>query len=213
MSKDILGEVVRKIVDLPVKKLGVICDLVEKMAGAEREIWFVELKKLLRKEKCWLDVVVESPLKLISGDWEIVVDKTSGKDVLSDANDVFSFIDGDFRNWLADGPGVSKEETPAAVYEIFKPGYFVEILNYLSPNIIKLSWEQSQIKAFVKKHSHWLAGDDGLTLFLFQSYENFFIANVGMGSDGKLKIRPHKLGIYLNCNLEHRYRLVVPELS
>ncbi|PIT93875.1 hypothetical protein COU00_01985 [Candidatus Falkowbacteria bacterium CG10_big_fil_rev_8_21_14_0_10_43_11] len=53
MKKDMLGTVVRKIVGIPLIMLGVICDLVEKLAGEAGQEWLAELKKFLRKEQCW----------------------------------------------------------------------------------------------------------------------------------------------------------------
>ena len=53
MEKNMLGEVVRKIVDLPLETLGVIYDLLEKSSGEARQEWLEELKKFLRKENCW----------------------------------------------------------------------------------------------------------------------------------------------------------------
>lgn len=63
--KDMLGVLVRRVVDLHIGMLGVICDLVEKLAGEAGREWLAELKKFLRKEKCWAGVVVETLLELV----------------------------------------------------------------------------------------------------------------------------------------------------
>ena len=57
MVKDMLGEVVRKIVDLSLETLKVIYDLAEKLSGEAGQEWLVQLKKFLRKENCWANVV------------------------------------------------------------------------------------------------------------------------------------------------------------
>ena len=54
MSKDILGIAVRKLVTMPVPVLGIVCDLLEKLADQE---WVEALKKFLRKENPWLENV------------------------------------------------------------------------------------------------------------------------------------------------------------
>ena len=105
MSKDMLGALIRKIVDLPLEMLGVICDLVEKLSGEAGQKWFAELKKFLRKENCWIDVVVETILNLISGNESLILGAVDGTETLADAKDVFAFIDPDFKNWGADEPG------------------------------------------------------------------------------------------------------------
>jgi len=65
MAKDILGQAVKKIVDLSSEMLGVICDLAEKFSGESGREWLAEFKKFLRKEKCWEGVVVETLLKFV----------------------------------------------------------------------------------------------------------------------------------------------------
>ena len=50
MSKDMLGQIVRKLVDVPAEAHGTLIDLLEKLAGPEGKDWLVALKQLLRKE-------------------------------------------------------------------------------------------------------------------------------------------------------------------
>lgn len=50
MSKDMLGIVVRKLVTLPLDVLGIVCDLLEKLADPE---WVSATKRFLRKENPW----------------------------------------------------------------------------------------------------------------------------------------------------------------
>jgi hypothetical protein len=53
MEKDMLREVVRRIVDLPLEFLGAIYDLLGKLLSEAGQEWLAELKKFLRKESCW----------------------------------------------------------------------------------------------------------------------------------------------------------------
>ena len=50
MSKDMLGIAVRKLVTLPGRVLGIVCDLLEKFADPE---WVEAAKRFLRKEDPW----------------------------------------------------------------------------------------------------------------------------------------------------------------
>ncbi|MEE8131542.1 MAG: hypothetical protein V3T98_00625 [Candidatus Paceibacterota bacterium] len=65
MAKDMLGQAVRKIVDLPNDRLGVICDLAEKLGGDSGQEWFTEEKKFLRKKKCWTGIIADTILEFI----------------------------------------------------------------------------------------------------------------------------------------------------
>jgi len=53
MEKDMLGDVVRKLVALSSAMLVVIYDLLEKLLGGNGEQWFAALKRFLRKENPW----------------------------------------------------------------------------------------------------------------------------------------------------------------
>ncbi|HCP08387.1 MAG TPA: hypothetical protein DIT25_01140 [Candidatus Moranbacteria bacterium] len=59
--KDVLGSVVRKLVELPEDKLGKVYDLLEKEAKLFGDgEWGDEFKKFLRREKCWTHSLLES---------------------------------------------------------------------------------------------------------------------------------------------------------
>lgn len=51
MAKDMLGTATRKLVTLPDHVLGIVCDLLEKLADQD---WVDALKKFLRKENPWV---------------------------------------------------------------------------------------------------------------------------------------------------------------
>lgn len=53
MSKDMLGMAVRKLVTLPGPALGIVCDLLEKVADPD---WVKATKKFLRKQDPWAEV-------------------------------------------------------------------------------------------------------------------------------------------------------------
>lgn len=58
--KDMLGAIVRKLIEFPLEKLGVIYDFLEKYKKFfEDGEWGDEFKKFLRKEKCWISDLLE----------------------------------------------------------------------------------------------------------------------------------------------------------
>jgi len=72
---DVLGRTVEKLVALPVTFLVVICDLLEKIAGPQRQEWFEALKLFLRKENPWSEReslnLVCNKIFCIHEDWRI----------------------------------------------------------------------------------------------------------------------------------------------
>lgn len=213
MSKDMLGALIRKIVDLPVEMLGVICDLVEKLSGEAGQEWLVELKKFLRKENCWTGIIVETFLKLISGGENLTIDAVDGTEILADAKDVFASIDSDFKNWGTDEPGQSTDEMPVDVHEMENDATFSQMFGELNADVKKLCFTQHQIKNFVKKHRKWLRADGYATFFLFESKGNFFVADVHFDSDVKLDVYVLRLGHSRVWDAENRHRVVVPRLA
>ena len=54
---DMLGRIVELVVTIPADFRGVLVDLLEKLGGPNRMEWFENLKRFLRKEPCWVEVV------------------------------------------------------------------------------------------------------------------------------------------------------------
>lgn len=211
MAKDMLGQVVRKIADLPLEMIRVIYDLVDKLAGEAGQEWLAELKKFLCKENCWTGVVAEIFLKLISGGESLVLDAVDGKKVLVDAKNLFTYIDSDFKNWGADEPGQSTGETPVEVYEMAKDTTFSQMFGSLSGDARKSCFTQSQIKSFVKKYRNWLRTDGHATFFLFESRGQFFVASVVVRSDG-FRVFVSRFERSDVWGAGFRHRVVVPQL-
>ncbi|MDR3559229.1 MAG: hypothetical protein P4L62_01740 [Candidatus Pacebacteria bacterium] len=211
--KDMLGTLVRKIVDLPLDVIRVLCDLVEKLSGEAGQQWLAELKNFLRKENCWTGVVVETILRLISIGESLVLDAADGKEILAKAKDVFAYIDPDFKNWGADEPGSATGEMPVAVYEMTQDGTFAHIFGSLNADVYKLCFTQAQIKAFVKKHRRWLRTDGYGTFFLFRSHGEVFVADVNFISGASLRVHVYRFGYDYVWNVAYRPRVVVPQLA
>ncbi|MBU4142712.1 hypothetical protein KJ590_01785 [Patescibacteria group bacterium] len=213
MVKDMLGALIRKIVDLPLEMLNVIYDLSEKLSGEAGQEWLTELKKFLRKENCWTGVVAETILRLISGGKSLVLDSVDGTETLADAKDMFAYIDSDFKNYGADEPGQPTAETPVGVHEMIKDAAFSQMFGSLSSDVRKLCLTQHQIKNFVKKHRKWLRTEGYATFFLFESKGQFFVAGVRFHAVGSLHVLVYRFGLAHVWRAEHRHRVVVPKLA
>lgn len=151
-------------------------------------------------------------LKLISGNETLVIDQCDGSRVIADANDVFDYIDSDFRNWKADEVGQATLDTPVNVCELVKDGTFSDFFSSLTPDMDKLCFTQDQIIGFVKKHRDWLRTDGLATFFPFKSHNKFFVARVRFDSDGRLHVSVHELEFGGRWGAGGRRRVVVPQL-
>lgn len=149
-------------------------------------------------------------LKLISS---LILDATDGSEILAEANDVFAFIDSDFKNWGADEKGPEIGETPVRVHEMVQNCTFSQMFGSLSSDVRKLCFTQAQIKGFVKKFRRWLRTDGYATLFLFESHDQFFVAFVYVRSDAKLHVFVARFGDSYVWYAECRRRVVVPQLA
>ena len=152
-------------------------------------------------------------LKSLSRGESLVLDALDGIETLANAKDVFAYIDSDLINWGADEKGPATEETSVAVYEIAKDATFSQMFDSLSDDLNSLCLTQAQIINFVKKYRSWLRADGYATLFLFKSHGHLFVADVGLGSDGRLEVYVNRFEYSGVWGAEDRYRLVVPQLA
>lgn len=152
-------------------------------------------------------------LKLLSGAETLMLDALDGKETLATAKEVFpSGIDGDFKNWGTNKPGIATKEQAVDVHELVKDGTFAQMFGSLGTDLDKLCLTQSQIKNFCKKHPQWLRQNGYATFFLFKVEDQFFVARVFVYSGGLLvSVRRFERGHV--CHAEFSHRLVVPQLT
>lgn len=213
MVRDMLGALVRKIVDLSLDATRVLYDLVEKLSGEARQQWLAELKNFLRKENCWTGVVREIVLRLISDGQTLVLDAVDGTVTLFGAKDTFAWRDSNLEKWGTNNPGPAIPETLVEVYEMAKDATFAQIFGSLSSDLKKLCLTQHQIKNFVQKYRSWLRTEGYGTFFLFESDGEFFVADVSFSSDGTLRVFVHR---FVHDDVWYaggRPRIVVPQLA
>lgn len=213
MVKDMLGALIRKIVDLPLEMLKVIYDLVEKLSGEAGQEWLTELKKFLRKENCWTGIVKDTFLRLISSGENLTIDAVDGRETLANAEDTFAYIDSNFKNWDADVKGPATEEIFVNVQEMEKDATFSQMFGELNADVGKLCLTQHQIKNFVKKHRKWLRTDGYATFFLFKSNGNFSVAFAHFRSGVRLGVSVLQFGDLSVWDAGYRARVVVPQLA
>ncbi len=152
-------------------------------------------------------------LKLLSGAETLMLDALDGKETLATAKETFpSGIDGDFKNWGTNKPGIATKEQAVDVHELVKDGTFAQMFGSLGTDLDKLCLTQAQIKNFCKKHPQWLRQNGYATFFLFKVEDQFFVANVNVDSGG-LRVDVFRFGSDRVWNTENSHRVVVPQLT
>ena len=203
--KDMLGTLVRRVVNLPTEMLGTICDLIEKLSSEAGQEWLIELKKFVCKENCWMK---NTYLHLLT----LIIDACDGVNVLADANDVFAYIDPVLKDLKADQRGSAFGKTFVEVYETQKAGTFTQLFGSLSPDLRKLCLTQNQIVCFIKKYRDWIQADGYSTFFLFILNNQFCVADV-FYSDSGLVLRVYDFDGSRIRRGGLAFYLVVPKLA
>jgi hypothetical protein len=160
-----------------------------------------------------VNTAVVGRLKLISGDKKITVAATDGTETLANTNDVFYYIDNDFRNWGTNVAGKRTVETTVQVYEMIKDGNFSQIYGGFGENLDRLCLSQAQIKVFCRDHRGWLRKEGYGSFFLFKVGTEFFVASVRVYSDGYLYADVDRLSYGFVWRADDRLRFVFPQLT
>ncbi len=205
---DMLGSIVKNVVQLPVAMLTVLYDLIEKLSGEAGQEWLAELKKFLHKENCWIGVEAKKViLKLISGNEQLIIDAADGTEIVAGASEVCDLCIGG-----ADKQGETAGEIAVDVFEMQKDANFAQMAASLSSNVedLRLTW--AQIVGFARKHSVWLRKDGFATFFIFKSHGQFSVLNAFFFGD-VLMWYIYPLDFPLVWRADSRPRVVVPKLA
>jgi len=154
-------------------------------------------------------------LKLISADKQVKISATQGTETLASADDIFSSIDPNFKNWGCDEAEQPTEETDVEVYEQIEDADYRTIFGSLDQNLDRLCLTTPQIKSFVMNNAKdYMLEVEGWTYFrsLFKAGDEFFIADVRVNADDKRDVRIRHFSYDGICHAEHRHRIVVPQL-
>jgi len=168
------------------KVAGLTIDLMSKLRDGVIDVDdFEKFLTLSPKERKNLFGTKEDPiLKLLSVGENLKLDACNGKQTIYDSKGVFSWKDYDFKNWEVNTSGSATPEIPIGVYEMIRDATFAQMFGSLNSNLNKLCLTQSQILNFIAKHKNWLRSGGYGTFFLFKANGNFFVAFVGVFSDG-----------------------------
>ncbi len=149
---------------------------------------------------------------LYEGD-EILLAATMGSATIAGAGDLFSaFLSEAFAVSDMNRPSKNTRATKVRVLEQRRNGAFMQLFTSVDVNLDRLCFTQSQIIQFCCDHRDKLRQDGYATFFLFKVGKKYFVACVSVDGSG--------LYAYV-CRLddprvwyaEHRYRVVVPQLT
>ena len=153
-------------------------------------------------------------IKLISAGKRVVIGATQGTETLASANDVFSSISSDFKNWGCDKVEPATPDVAVLVYEQIEDATYPKIFGSLNQNLDRLTLTTPQIKNFVVNHAKDYLLDAEWTCFrfLFKVGSELFIADVRVLSDGNRDVRVTRFLDGSVRHAEYRHRIVVPQL-
>ncbi|MEN9649384.1 MAG: hypothetical protein RL094_351 [Candidatus Parcubacteria bacterium] len=154
-------------------------------------------------------------LKPISSGKLVVISATKGTDTLAFANDVFSYIDPNLKNWGCDKIEKETPEMAVEVYEQIEDATYPEIFGSVDQNLDHLVLTTSQIKNFVVNNAkdYLLEAEWTCFRFLFKTGDEFFIADVRVLNNGNRDVRVTRFLDGSVRHAEYRHRIVVPQLA
>lgn len=144
----------------------------------------------------------------------IILKATSGKETIARAYDVFTaYIDSDFKNWNLDKKGAKMKEIKLALMKMTKDGTFEQIFGSISKNTDSICLTQNQIIEFVQNYKDKLRTDGYSTFFLFKEDSEFFVAGVGFGGLGRLRVFVFRFSSVGVWGAAFARRFVIPQLA
>ncbi|MFP4514839.1 MAG: hypothetical protein ACLFNO_02430 [Parcubacteria group bacterium] len=153
-----------------------------------------------------------SVLKRLFEKETIKIKATEGKTTIAEAENIFEgWIDPGFKIWNLDNPQIATNEIVVEVYEVVKNADFRTMFDSLNEDPNKLCLTQSQIVDFCKNHKDRLHSN-WFTFFLFKENNQYFVACVGVFSDG-LYVRVFRFELASVWFAEFAHRFVVPQLN
>jgi hypothetical protein len=154
-------------------------------------------------------------IKLISAGKRVVIGATKGTETLVSANEVFSSISSDFKNWGCDKAEQETPEMAVEVYEQIEDATYPKIFGSLDQNFDRLVLTTPQIRNFVVNHAkdYLLEAEWTCFRFLFKVGNELFIADVRVLSDGNRAVRVTRFLDGSVRHAEYHHRIVVPQLA
>jgi len=134
---------------------------------------------------------------------------TKGDVTLAEANNVFSWLDGDFKNWGTDVPSEDTVKAEVDVYEMECDRNYGTLFGLLG-DPRKLCLTQGQIVEFCRSHRDSLRQEGYGTFFLFKVKDVLFVANVSVVG-GRLEANVYRFDDDAVWHAGSRHRLVVQQ--
>ena len=150
-------------------------------------------------------------LKLIKDN--LTLKATKGKETLARADDIFQYIDSDFKSWGLDKKSENTNEVKLAVFELVINVDYRTMFGELSNDLDKLCLTQAQVIEFVKSYPDQLKQDGYVTFFMFKKDSKYFVAHVDFHSYGCRQVYVRRFEDAYVWNAGRRHRLVVPQLD
>ncbi|MDP3996840.1 MAG: hypothetical protein Q8P86_04075 [bacterium] len=150
----------------------------------------------------------------------IVIGATNGTETLVTADDVFSWIGPDFKNFGCDKVEQPTPDTSVEVYEQVENADYRKIFSSFGQNLDRLCLTTPQIKTFVRDHADNYLREEGWAVFLFlfkvrnveTGKDEFFVAHVIRREVGDSKVTLSPLSYNNVWSAKRRHRVVVPKL-
>lgn len=184
---------------------------IENPKSLERELGHI-LCPTAEKEQS--DSILPSPstiLRLISRGEKLTIPACTGTRTIAQAEEVFpGHLDPSFRS--LDEPGRETGATDTEVYETANSATCKQMFTSLGHELGRLAFTQDQVITFIEKHRKWLRKGGYDTLFLFKKGDQFFVADVYIYPDGRLRVYPYGFEHNRVWYAAYRERVVVPSL-
>lgn len=156
-------------------------------------------------------------LQLIPGAESLLIPAGTDERHIAERGDLFTgWIDPDFENWKLNLKQVPAGATEVQVLEQIKDGKFADIYAIPNRSLDSLCFTQAQVAVFVATHKEWLRTGSYGTFFLFKEKvggkDKFFVAYVGFGDRGQLRVRVYGVSGDDVWDAESCHRFVIPQL-
>ena len=150
-------------------------------------------------------------LKLVSYGERIVIEPTDGKDIITQAVELFGMgIEMDLNNIDTEFEGEPARETVVQIFEMTKNGTLNQVLRSFEENLDNISLTQSQIISFVKNNEKWFRTGSCTMAFLFFVGESYCVVRVTW-IDGEFYATIVNLANKSVWRSSNRVRFVIPE--
>ena len=153
--------------------------------------------------------------KLISAGKRVVISATKSTETIASADDVFSSISPDFKNWGCDKAELATPDVAVLMYEQIEDADYPTIFGSLDQNLDRLTLTTPQIKSFIVNHAkdYLLEAEWTCFRFLFKVGNEFFIADVRVLKGGNREVRVTRFLDGSVRHAEYRHRIVIPQLA